>query len=129
MATRRATAGSGSSGSAPRLLLPPGARPLPQLGLGGSQEFLGAVTASLLGLPIAERQALHGHPATALAAEGTAAAPRTLVSLTPDPAHPLFPGSSDFGTTLVQTFFLLVLTFFLFSACGRFEAAAQRWIT
>ena len=49
-----------------------------------------ALTASLLGLPIAERQTaagLHSHPAAALAAEGSAPPPM-LVSLTPDSAPP-----------------------------------------
>ena len=141
--------------SAPRLALPRrgSTRPLPlpqslppldvaRFALGGSQEWLGFLTASLLGLPLAERAptvaleaATTASPsnvtlAAATTATAASAAQPAIVSLSRDDSKSLFQPMlplDNLPLLMLQTFALLFAIFTISTLLGNFQAGRQLW--
>ena len=125
------------------LPLPPLPQPLPPLdmdfALGGSQEWLGFLTASLLGLPLSERAptaALGAGATTSLsnatlaAAVAARAAQPAVVALSKDGSkgllQPLLP-PDNLPLLMLQTFALLLAIFTAGTLFGNFQAGRQLW--
>ena len=130
-------------GSARPLPLPQSLPPLDmaRFALGGSQEWLGFLTASLLGLPLSERAptfalgaAATASPSNATLATAAAVAARAaqpaVVALSKDDSkglfQPLLP-PDNLPLLMLQTFAMLFAIFTIGTLFGNFQAGRQLW--